>query len=127
MGVKINKDSFANVVSSFVIWMDKTYPHLNGALTVQVDKGVPTFKYEPLDGIKLSPADKALIRAQWEKCMKQKCTCDKPCGDPEKLPDQAIQAIAKIEGGYYSEAIRCLLNLIDEIHFGEEEAETEEF
>jgi len=110
-GIKIDRDSFKMVVPAFVMWMDRTYPNLSGALAIkQTAEGVK-FEYRSFDGQHLSDQDKAIIRRKWETCMKE---AHEKQQEAESIPNLAAQAIASIQGGYYGDAIVQLVDLMQQ-------------
>lgn len=116
-GIRITRDSYRAVVPAFVMWLDKTYPHLTGLISIEWEgKGEPKFAYRSFDGQKLSPQDKELIKHAWKRCMEKAhyLMSTKEVKDDAPLPKKAQQAIASIQGGYYSDAVRCLLHLMED-------------
>lgn len=105
-GIRITMDSipYASAMIGFVFWMDKTFPHLNGDLSIMpsAEKGV-TFRYQPYDSQSvLTPMDKALIRKKWS-------SCESRVKMRRLASDRLNKAIALIESGQIQLAIRELL------------------
>jgi len=123
-GITITRESFHKVVPAFVMWLDQTYPHLHGRLTIEEKEGKTVFAYESLDGQKLSDQDKAIIRKKWELEMER---AKHP--EPEDHIHPALaQVIADIEGGYIVAAAHALIEFLAQLTAEkQEETKTEVF
>lgn len=103
-GISILDRNKGEIPPAFSMWLDRTFPHLNGLLTIiKGADGRVTFEYAALDNKDLSEQDCALIRRAWDKYDSEKTVRQNVDLDP-----MLVQAISYIEGGYIVDAIICL-------------------